>query len=389
MTGPILFKARRHQWWLYAAGLSLLTIASACVVATGAWFLTLAATASATAGSLALIGPHLGRLSRLPDPSKHRTPTCSKAWGDVLFHSAFEHAGIGMAVLAPDGSLLKTNSALARILGYTCAELESMTFADITHAEDLETDVQQYQRLLTGEIDHYALDKRYRCKDGSVISGRLNVSAVRDESGKPAYCLGQVEDISQQKEAEQKLRRLVARDSLTGLYSRGFFMQRLREAVDGLLQGTEGHFAVLYIDLNGFKQVNDEHGHGAGDQLLMSVASRLEDRLQRFGLRTGCRYVFARIGGDEFTVLLAEADQALAEQAAGELLGALSEGCTVNRTHVEIGGCIGIACSEADLTHDRLLQLADDALYEAKQAGAGSWRVSQADEAADRRRSVA
>ncbi|HEX5324397.1 MAG TPA: PAS domain S-box protein [Capsulimonadaceae bacterium] len=109
--------------------------------------------------------------------------------------AAFEHAPIGLAVIAPDGAWLAINECISRIFGYSQDELSHLTARDITHPDDYEADEAQFKRILAGEIDGYEIDKRYICKDGSVIWGHLTVSAVRDErTGRPQCFVGAVEE---------------------------------------------------------------------------------------------------------------------------------------------------------------------------------------------------
>lgn len=130
----------------------------------------------------------------------------SSSWHQGMFQLAMEHAPIGKALLAPDGRWLKVNQALCNILGYTERELLSMDFQAITHPDDLGTDLNFVSRLLAGEIETYNLHKRYYHKSGRLIRAQLTVSLVRDEQNRPMYFISQVQDRTQEHEAEQKLR---------------------------------------------------------------------------------------------------------------------------------------------------------------------------------------
>jgi PAS domain S-box-containing protein len=124
-----------------------------------------------------------------------------------LFDSAFQYATIGMALVAPDGSWLKVNPALCRLLGYAESELLKTNFQAITHPEDLEGDLQHVKEMLAGTRETYQMEKRYLHKDGSVIWALLSVSLVWRADGKPAFFISQVQDISARKEAEEELQR--------------------------------------------------------------------------------------------------------------------------------------------------------------------------------------
>jgi PAS domain S-box-containing protein len=135
---------------------------------------------------------------------KTRQPV-RKADAGLLFQNAFEHAAIGMALVAPDGTWLRVNRSLCQITGYTEAELLQRTFQDITHPDDLDRDVANAQKLLAGELDTYQMEKRYIHKNGSVVWVQLNVSLVRDDKGQPKFFIGQIQDITRRKESEEQL----------------------------------------------------------------------------------------------------------------------------------------------------------------------------------------
>ncbi len=124
------------------------------------------------------------------------------------FRSVFEHSGVGMAIVAPDGRLLTVNPAITRILGYSEQELLTINFADITHPEDVRESLDLYERLQSGATSHYEIEKRYIGKHGRIVWGRLNVSCVRDASGAPLYALAQLNDITERKKAEDEVNKL-------------------------------------------------------------------------------------------------------------------------------------------------------------------------------------
>ena len=124
---------------------------------------------------------------------------------ESLFQSAFEFAAIGMALVSPEGKWLRVNRSLCAITGYTEAELLDRTFQQITHPDDLESDLANVRRMLAGEIDTYQMEKRYFHKNGSVVWILLSVSLVRTKSGEPLFFIGQIQDITRQKASEQEL----------------------------------------------------------------------------------------------------------------------------------------------------------------------------------------
>jgi PAS domain S-box-containing protein len=124
---------------------------------------------------------------------------------DALFQNAFEHAAIGMALVAPDGSWLRVNRSVCEITGYSERELLERTFQDITHPDDLERDVAHAKKMLAGEIETYHMEKRYFHKNGSIVWVLLSVSLVRDDEGKPRFFISQIQDITRRKESEEQL----------------------------------------------------------------------------------------------------------------------------------------------------------------------------------------
>jgi PAS domain S-box-containing protein len=125
--------------------------------------------------------------------------------GDLLFQNAFEHAAIGMALVAPDGKWLRVNRSVCEITGYSEQELLQRSFQDITHPDDLDLDLANVDKMLKGEIDSYQMEKRYHHKNGAIVWALLSVSLVRDNDGKPRFFISQIQDITSRKESERQL----------------------------------------------------------------------------------------------------------------------------------------------------------------------------------------
>lgn len=127
---------------------------------------------------------------------------------EARFRGAFEHSAIGMAIIGLDGRWLQTNAANCKILGYSTAELLSMSFQELTHPDDLALNLRDFERALNGEIDHYALEKRYIHKDGHLVPGLLTVSVVRDDDGRALYFVSQLQDLTERKNVQTEIERL-------------------------------------------------------------------------------------------------------------------------------------------------------------------------------------
>src|SRR4029077_20255607 len=193
-------------------------------------------------------------------------------------------------------------------------ELLGRTFGEITHPDDVEADLDALRDLIGGERYGYRTEKRYLHAEGHTVWISLNVSPVYDGDGTISYLISQIEDISDRKESEERLTRQPLHDSLTGLPNRTLFSDRVRMVASR--RSAAGH-AIVYLDLDGFKLVNDTLGHAAGDQVLVEVARRLE-RLMRAG------DTLARLGGDEFALLCEEVGEQEVRTIADRVIDAMA-----------------------------------------------------------------
>jgi PAS domain S-box-containing protein len=232
------------------------------------------------------------------------------------FEAAFGNAPIGMALVDTEGHWLEVNDALCRITGYSRKKLKATTLAAITDPDYVDLDAEQKRDLLSGRIPSYNVEKRYRHARGYHLWVLVTVSLVRDEQEGPLYVISQVQDISERKELAERLEYLVDHDFLTALFNRRRFEQELAQEVQRASRyGHSG--AVLLIDLDHFKDVNDAFGHKAGDDLLKGVAATLKQRVRQTD-------VLARVGGDEFAVLLPQTDAEQAEIVADGIVKTLT-----------------------------------------------------------------
>ena len=289
--------------------------------------------------------------------------------GRDRFQHAFFAAVVGMAIVTTDGCFLQVNPALCEMLGYNEDELLRESHQSITHPEDVGLDIEQTRRLLAGETDSYRLEKRYIRRDGHEIWAELSVSLVRNEDGKPRYFIAQMVDITDRKMFEQQLVHQAFHDRLTGLPNRGLFMDRLEHALARRPRAGEA-IAVIFLDLDNFKVINDSLGHRAGDQLLLTMAARLQTCVREGD-------TVARLGGDEFTILLEHitdvSDAILVAQRIAEQSLTLY---TIGEREVSVTASIGIALpSDEGESADDLLRNADIAMYEAKRRGKAQYAV--------------
>ena len=305
----------------------------------------------------ATVGPAVHELVR----ALRRTST-ELGEAEELFRNAFDDSQVGMALVSLGGRFLRVNRALREITGYPEHELLGRTFGEITHPDDVDTDLDALRDLIDGERYGYRTEKRYIHAEGHAVWISLHVSPVYVGDGTLSCLISQIEDISDRKESEERLTRQALHDSLTGLPNRTLFADRVRMSASR--RSTTG-YAIVYLDLDGFKLVNDTLGHAAGDQVLIEVARRLE-RLMRAG------DTLARLGGDEFALLCEEVGEREVRAIADRVIDAVGKPIDVQGTTITQAASIGISLYSAEgplAEPDEMLGEADLAMYRAKAAG--------------------
>jgi diguanylate cyclase (GGDEF)-like protein/PAS domain S-box-containing protein len=308
------------------------------------------------------------RTELVADIAKRRVVERQLSDARTRFHRAFAEAPIGMALVDLDGSWRQVNAALCTMLHYREQELLDATREQLTHPDDLAADLEQVERLVTGESDHFAFDKRFVDARGEVVWTSVSRSLVRDDdSGEPLYFIAMVQDVTDRRQFEAKLVHLADHDALTGLFNRRRLEHELdRQVAFTARYGTEA--ALLMLDLDNFKYVNDSLGHAMGDELIVRVANALRERLRDTD-------IVARLGGDEFAIILPETDAAAAKRLATGLLETIAhDGVVLHERHaIQVSASIGIAAIEPGVlrTPAELMMNADVAMYDAKEAGRG------------------
>jgi diguanylate cyclase (GGDEF)-like protein/PAS domain S-box-containing protein len=314
-----------------------------------------------SAGTYLLDDPHVkGVVVQTRDITERKQTEESLREAEERFRRSFDDAAIGMALVAPEGRFLRTNQSLCEILGYREEELLEKTFQDITYPADLDADLDQVRRMLDGNIRTYQLEKRYLHKDGHVVWALLSVSMVHDEKGEPLYFVSQIQDISERKVLQERLEHWAFHDSLTDLPNRQLFMDRLGQALRRTIRRHK-RVAVLFIDIDKFKDVNDSLGHEMGDFLLTVVAQRLKHCLRP-------EDTLARFGGDEFVVLIeAVDDPEQAVEVAERIAEEFRRPFNIEGRDLYVAASLGISLGDARTHHpDGLLRDADAAMYRAK-----------------------
>lgn len=283
---------------------------------------------------------------------------------EELYRSAFDHAPIGMGLVSQTGQWLQVNSSLCEIVGYSESELLEMDFQSVTHEEDLYNFFCHFSDVAKGKDAGYQVEKRYIHKLGHEVWVTVNISLARDSQSDSLHLILQIQDITGRKSAEQRLVHDAFHDPLTGLPNRAFLMDQLGASLAQAKRHTNHLFAVLFLDLDRFKIINDSIGHMMGDELLVGIAERLSTCL-----RPGD--VVARLGGDEFTILLRKVRSSreaieVAERVQKEVALPFNLGGYEAFTTASIGIALYDSSYER---HEDMLRDADTAMYHAKTQG--------------------
>ncbi|MER6958162.1 MULTISPECIES: EAL domain-containing protein [unclassified Streptomyces] len=295
---------------------------------------------------------------------------------EARFRAVFEGAAIGISIADLEGNVLQVNGALLRMFGGSEQSLRGRKVEDLTHPEDAPQIWKLYDELVRGEREHFHTEKAFSRPDGTVLWTNLTVSLLRDADGAPQYMLALMEDTTERRLLNLRLRYEATHDALTGLPNRTLFFERLEKVLGA---GESKRFGLCYLDLDGFKTINDSLGHAAGDRLLVEVA----DRLQSCATAPG--EMVARLGGDEFVALTTGRDtRHEVDELAARIMNALIAPVSIDGRELTVRGSIGIVEGPAgERSAAEVLRSADITMYRAKSAGGN--RFELADPEADAR----
>ncbi|HHV64641.1 MAG TPA: diguanylate cyclase [Peptococcaceae bacterium] len=285
------------------------------------------------------------------------------AYSESLFRGIFNNASAGISLLNREGKYRHCNLTLCRMLGYSEEELKNKSFHEITFPADLELSIKYWQDIWEGRRSSVSFEKRFICKNGDILWAEANISAIRGEGAEVTDAIAVIIDISVRKRMEEELRHQATTDFLTGADNRRAFMQKTKEEFVRARRYKRG-LALLLLDIDKFKEVNDCYGHLVGDRILREVVKACRSILRQTD-------ILARIGGEEFAAILLESDLAKAKTVALRIQEKIKETIVISGdSKVQVTVSIGIATlKDEDFSLEDTFKRADAALYLAKESG--------------------
>ena len=283
---------------------------------------------------------------------------------EARFHSAFTHAAVGMVLVSTECRILQGNDALAVMLGRPAAEMAGIELRSLAHPGDVDVLQLEIRALLLGSVSTFSTELRFQHTDGREVWVSLNASFFSEGLATERCLIIQIQDVSTRRQAESRLQFIAYHDGLTGLPNRGHFLEQLSRAIAVAKRQPQRRFAVLFLDFDRFKLINDTLGHRVGDEFLVTIARRLQGSVRPGDL-------VARLGGDEFAVLVQDlrSNDEL-NVLADRLQTIISQPIQLAGSNVTASVSIGITTSELgyDLP-EQALRDADLAMYKAKALG--------------------
>lgn len=284
------------------------------------------------------------------------------------FETIFEHANVGVALLGLDGRLLRVNRSLCQMLGYNESDMLAMNFYYLIHPNDLNDLQIHIQELIDKKIQIFQNEQQCYRKNGEALWIMSALSLIRDSEDKPVYFILQIQNITLQKKAEERLRHMAYHDPLTSLANRN----KLEQFINHILASSRRHqqgFALMFLDLDRFKNINDTLGHEAGDVLLQIIAERLRSAVRSTDM-------VARLAGDEFVLLITDVKRTESVALiAQKILENVMKVVVVKGQEIYITTSIGISLYPYDGQNiQTLMKNADLALYRAKEHGRNNYQ---------------
>ncbi|HEV2343135.1 MAG TPA: EAL domain-containing protein [Actinocrinis sp.] len=299
---------------------------------------------------------------------------------EARFRAVFRSAPLGIGIADGAGRILEINEPLARMLGRDPRSVRGMEIRSLRLPTDPPGYWEQYDALLAGQRRQMTGEKLFPGLDGRDIWARMRASSIIGDNGRTALMIALFEDVTERRRMTERLRYQATHDPLTGLPNRTKLLEELTAILDGAVAenwatearaGEERRVAVCFLDIDGFKAVNDTLGHDAGDQLLVEVAARIREAADPYG------YPVGRLGGDEFVILLSDTDgPGTAIEVVERALDAIRGPLVLDGRELTVTASAGIVeRSAVGARPSELLRAADITLYWAKSGGRDQWAL--------------
>ncbi|MGH9307577.1 MAG: sensor domain-containing protein [Acidimicrobiales bacterium] len=303
-----------------------------------------------------------GVVANVRDITQRKEAEIALASSEARLRATFRYAAVGQVVADVEGTLVDANDAFCSMLGFTLDELGSFGLFTLTHPDDRARNKILIADLLADRIPSFRIDKRYVRKDGSWAYVVNSVSLIPGQDGGAPLIMAIVADVTEAEEAKFEIQRLALHDGLTGLPNRSLVHDRLEQSlVRARRRG--GLVAILFIDVDHFKAINDDHGRSVGDEVLRAVGKRIVDTVTADG-------TVARVGGDEFMVLVPQiAGQEEARVLGQRIVDACDAPTMVGEREIYVTASVGVAVGYGNTNPDQLVAEADAAMLAAKDAG--------------------
>jgi diguanylate cyclase (GGDEF)-like protein/PAS domain S-box-containing protein len=296
-----------------------------------------------------------------------RSAEAERRTSEARFRALFAQAAVGIGILTMEGRVIDANAAWAAQMGYSVEEMRGRTIREIAVPGGSPAAFMKLRELLSGKRDSFRMEIAHTNRDGRLLYLDLSISRVRATGPEPDFIVGVAVDVTERKRLEERLWHEARHDPLTGLPNRTLFFERLGDILAAPPEERQS-VGICYIDLDGFKSINDGLGHDVGDRLLVRVADRLGEAVTSPGS------LLARLGGDEFGIITGGADDADPGDQARRVLDALAAPITIDGRELTVSASVGVVdTATAGTEADGLMRAADISLYLAKSRGRGRW----------------
>jgi diguanylate cyclase (GGDEF)-like protein/PAS domain S-box-containing protein len=291
---------------------------------------------------------------------------------DARFRALFAGAAVGIGICDTTGRIIEANQALGDMLGYTTDELRQLNVRHFVHPDDQPDTWTSFGEIAQGARNHSRREKPFRRKDGATIYADMTTSLLRDGSGRPRHMVSIMQDVTERRLLHAELAYQAVHDPLTGLPNRRLFFDRMSDVLRDTRPGRR--VGLCYIDLDGFKIINDTLGHDVGDRLLVAVGERIHGRVADLG------HLLARLGGDEFAILVdGSAGTEDVVGVADAALQALATPVRIDGHALSISASVGVVERPvAGASVAEVMKAADTTLAWAKTDGKRRWTLFDA-----------